>query len=236
LRRAIAALRKRKVTFWMLIKNTTVRQGSVFSSLPIAPPPSTLHTVYLLNHFNAITGDYDMVVDSVMCAREEDRPRFQAVVEKELGKAAAAAMDDDDDEEEQTGVRGGKKCSKKKTKQPADASAVNKAQATKAKKRAANAAKEAVEAEELLKEIQQKQQKHLGSGGGGSSSFGGGGGGRGGGGGGGGGDDLASMIRARNSERKSGFDSWAAGLEAKYAAADRKAKAKKKGKKAPGKY
>mmetsp|Transcript_16339 Transcript_16339/g.33420 ORF Transcript_16339/g.33420 Transcript_16339/m.33420 type:complete len:191 (+) Transcript_16339:395-967(+) len=165
---------------------------------------------HILEAYKEHAGDYDMVLDSVMCAREEDLSRFQAVVAAAIAAGDTKAMGDDDDEMSvaidsnaaASALPTPPPCKGKKG--PSDKLAA--AKAAKAKKRADKAAKEAVEAEELLREIQQKQQKRLGGSGGG-------------------GTDLASMIQQRNAERSGGFDNWAAGLEARYS------KGKKKGKK-----
>jgi hypothetical protein len=91
----------------------------------------------------------DMVIDSVMCAHEDDRGRFQSIISTAIAEGFVEPLGDD--------AKG----------KSARSSSSGGAKALKAKKLAANAAKEAAEAEELLKQIQQKQQKRLGGTGGG---------------------------------------------------------------------
>jgi len=160
----------------------------------------------------ASAGDDDVndligsVVDAVMCANEDDSERFRIVIDAAIESGEIEARGDD------ALLMGKEKASStpaaKKAKAKKDAAA---------KRRRANADKEAAEAEELLKDIQARQQARLGSGGASSGN--------------GGGSDLVSMIQARNASRASGFDAWAAGLEARYGATKHAKKDNKKGNK-----
>ena len=163
----------------------------------------------------ASAGDDDVndligsVVDAVMCANEDDSERFRIVIDAAIESGEIEARGDD------ALLMGKEKASStpaaKKAKAKKDAAA---------KRRRANADKEAAEAEELLKDIQARQQARLGSGGASSGN-----------GGSGGDSGLVSMIQARNASRASGFDAWAAGLEARYGATKHAKKDNKKGNK-----
>lgn len=177
----------------------------------------------------------DMVIDSVMIAKDEDRSRFLVIIQKAIDTKEISpkfpldmmnedeAEDDicDESDEEKGGgkLKKGQRMKKSKksniTKTNSNDDSVSKdkqAKLKKAQKRKEAAAIEALEAEELLKEIQLKN-KQRGSGGGG------------------GGGGLAEMIQARNSERSGNFDSWAAGLEARYKDMEQKKKQKRSSKK-----
>jgi len=179
-------------------------------------PPWTHAVLYGVLH---TPGDLDHVIDGVMCAFEADRARFRSIIDAALATGGVAPQGADVGRSLGGSPTGGKaKKAKKGTPKGGDAAAaddgaalkatVDKATEAKAKRRAAAAAKEAAEAEELLKEITARQQARSGGGGGGSM-------------------DLAALIKSRNSERSGNFDSWAAGLEAKYAPKP-KAKGQKK--------
>jgi hypothetical protein len=165
------------------------------------------------------TGDMDMVIDTVMLAKDDDRDRFRDLIVKAIQSKEISptfhhdcCLNDDDDAPAPKKNKMTSSSSNKNKSSTSSASSAAEAlkKEAKAKKRKEEAAKEAIEAEEMLKEIQLKaKQRGQPTGDGG----------------------LADMILARNNERKGNFDSWAEGLEARYKEMERKKKEKKNAKK-----
>ena len=111
-------------------------------------------------------GDYDEIVDAIMCAREEDRSRFEAIVQvaastgelELLGDDAKAAAAEAPGAKKMACGKGaaGRSGSERSSSSSSSSSSSKEdaAKASKAKKRRDRADKEAAEAEVLLAEIQ----------------------------------------------------------------------------------
>lgn len=143
----------------------------------------------VLREYEAAEGDMDTVMDAVMCATEDDTPRFVGFIQ-----AAIAAGEATPHDAFISAYGDGK--GKKPTKR--GAAAANRAAAA----RKSRAKEEAAEAEEYLREMQEDHRKRTGQALKGSKPE----------------DSLTAMILANRQRREAGFSGLLASLEAKYGA------------------